>query len=182
MYEHIPNLEHTIVNKGSMKALQRFIQLEMKNHDYYWAWFKGRDNQDKSVTWPKIFQRSPSPRLEFCKAKSSLDGCDSMLHDDWLDIPWVIIVHSFCFKPEMVSDRNTRKNIFATMFLCLFHKGITAVGENSYYLPKVFVLGQKLVLGKSSNCVSNWWSGFSSNTNPCVLISRFSQWDLQYLW
>ena len=32
MYEHIPNLEHTIVNKGSMKALQRF-QLEMKEHD-----------------------------------------------------------------------------------------------------------------------------------------------------
>ena len=31
MYEHIPNLEHTIVNKGSMKALQRFIQLEMKS-------------------------------------------------------------------------------------------------------------------------------------------------------
>ena len=45
------------------------------------------DNQDELVTWHKIFQRSPSPRLEFWKAKSSLDGCDSVLHDDWLDIP-----------------------------------------------------------------------------------------------
>ena len=33
MYEHNSNLEHTIVNKGSMKALQRFIQFEMKEHD-----------------------------------------------------------------------------------------------------------------------------------------------------
>ena len=124
----------------------------MKKHDCYWAWFKGRDNQDELATWHKIFQRSPSPRLEFCKAKSSLDGCDSVLHDDWLDIPWVIIVHSFCFKPEMVSDRNTQRNIFTTMFLCLFHKGITTEGENSYYLLKVLSLGQKLILGKPSNC------------------------------
>ena len=37
------------------------------------------------------------------------------------------------------------------MFLCLFHKGNIAEGENSYNLPKVLVLGQKLVLGKPSN-------------------------------
>ena len=82
MYEHIPNLKHTIVNKGGMKALQRFVQLEMREHDCYWAWFKGRDNQDELATLHKIFQRSPSTRLEFCKVKSSLDGCDSVLHDD----------------------------------------------------------------------------------------------------
>jgi hypothetical protein len=35
-------------------------------------------------------------------------------------------------------------------------KGITAKGETSYYLLKVLVLGQKLVLGKPSNYVSNW--------------------------
>ena len=66
-----------------------------------------------------------------------------MLHDDWLDIPSVVILRSFCFKPGMVSDKNTRGNIFTIMFLCLFHKGITAEGENSYYLPKVLALGQK---------------------------------------
>ena len=38
------------------------------------------------------------------------------------------------------------------MLLCLFQKGITAEGENSYYLLKVLALGQKLVLGKPSNC------------------------------
>ena len=109
--------------------------------------FKGRDNQDELATWHKIFQRSSSPTLEFCKAKSSLDDrtlmceCDSMLHDNWLDIPCVIILHYFCFKPGMVSDKNTRRNIFTTIFLCLFHEGITAEGENSYYIPKVLALG-----------------------------------------
>jgi hypothetical protein len=32
--------------------------------------------------------RKLSLKLEFCK-KSSLDGSNSMLHDDWLDIPYV---------------------------------------------------------------------------------------------
>ena len=31
----------------------------------------------------------------------------------------------------MVSDNNTRRNIFHNYFLCLFHKGITTEGENS---------------------------------------------------
>ena len=108
----------------------------MKKYNYYWAWFKGRDNQDKLATWHKIFQRSPSPRLEFCKAKSSLDGCDSMLHDDWLDIPSVVILHYFCFKPKMVSDKNTRRNIFTIMFLCSLLKGITTKSESSCSLPE----------------------------------------------
>ena len=80
MYEHTPNLKHTIVNKGSMKALQRFIQIEMKEHDCYLAnraWLKGRDNQDELATWHEIFQRNPSPMLETCKAESSLDGQNS---------------------------------------------------------------------------------------------------------
>ena len=126
MYEHTSNLEHTIVNKGGMKALQRFIQIEMKEHDCClanWAWLKGRDNQDESAYGTRFFQRSSSPTLEFCKAKSSLDGCDSVLHDGWLDIHCVVILHSFCFKPTMVSDKNTWKNILTIIFLCLFHKG-----------------------------------------------------------
>ena len=62
---------------------------------------------------------------------------------------------------------------FTIMFLCSFHKGITAEGENSYYLPKVLILGQKLVLGKPLNCALSWRSGFPSNTNLWVPISRF---------
>ena len=76
-----------------------------------------------------------------------------MLHDNWLDIPCINILHSFCFKPRMVSDKNTQRNIFTIIFLCLFHKGITTKGESSCCLPKVLVLGQKLILGKPSNCV-----------------------------
>ena len=30
----LQNLKHTIANKGSMKALLRFIQIEMKTHDH----------------------------------------------------------------------------------------------------------------------------------------------------
>ena len=76
-----------------------------------------------------------------------------MLHDNWLDIPCVVILHPFCFKPWMVSDKNTRRNIFTIIFLCSFHKSIIAKRWNSCYLPKVLVLGQKLILGKPSNCV-----------------------------
>ena len=75
-----------------------------------------------------------------------------MLHDNWLDIPCVVIPYSFCFRPGMVSDKNTRRNIFTIIFLCSFHKGIIAKGEGSCYLLKVHVLGQKLVLGKPLNC------------------------------
>ena len=66
-----------------------------------------------------------------------------MLHDSWLDIPCVVILHSFCFKPRMVSDKNTWRNIFKIIFLFSFHKGITTKGESSCYLPKVLVLRQK---------------------------------------
>ena len=33
-YENTPNLKDTIVNKGNMKALQRFIQIEIKEHNH----------------------------------------------------------------------------------------------------------------------------------------------------
>ena len=90
-----------------------------------------------------MFLEKSIPSLNFV-TKSSLDDrtlmseCDSMLHDDWLDIPCVIILHSFCFKPRMVSGKNTRRNIFIIIFLFSFHKGITAKGENLYCLPCLF--------------------------------------------
>jgi hypothetical protein len=64
-----------------------------------------------------------------------------MLHDDWLDIPSAVILHSFCFKPEMVSYKNTRRNIFTIIFLCSLHRDIIAKGESSCYLSKVLALG-----------------------------------------
>ena len=93
-----------------------------------------------------MFLEKSIPNLNFA-IESSLDPrtpmceCDSMLLDDWLDIPCVIILHSFCFKPRMVSDKNIRMNIFIIIFLCSFHKGITTKGESSCYHPKVLVLG-----------------------------------------
>ena len=157
----------------------------MKKHDYYWAWFKGRDNQDELATWHKFFQRNPSPRLEFCKAKSSLDGCDSMLHDDWLDIHCIIILHSFCFKPGMVSDKNTRRNIFTQIFLYSFHKGITAKRWKLMLSPKsacfrikdrpwqTFKLYFKLV---------KWFPLQHQPLYTYLKIHANIHWDLQYLW
>ena len=118
--------------------------MEMKGHDCYlanWAQLKSRD-QNKLTTWQEMFLGKSIPSLNFT-AKSSLDGYDSIMHDDWLDIPCIVILCSFCFKPAMVSDKKTRRNILTIIFLCLFDKGITAKGENSCYLPKVLVLGQK---------------------------------------
>ena len=34
MYKDTSKPKHTIANKGSMKALQGFIQIEMKEHDH----------------------------------------------------------------------------------------------------------------------------------------------------
>jgi hypothetical protein len=161
----------------------------MKVHDCYlanWTWLEGRDNQDNLATWHEMFLEKSIPSLNFI-TKLSLDArtlmceCDSMLHDDWLDIPCIIILHSFCFKLGMVSDKNTRRNIFTIIFLCSFHKGITTKGGSSCYLPKVLVLGQKLILGKRSNYTLSWWSGFPSNINLYVPVSRSMptiQWDL----
>ena len=75
-----------------------------------------------------------------------------MLHDKWLDIPWVIILHFFASNLEWLVTKNTRRNIFTIIFLFSLHKGITAKSESSCYLPKVLALGQKLILGKPSNC------------------------------
>jgi hypothetical protein len=75
-----------------------------------------------------------------------------MLHDDWLDILGVVILHPFCSNPGMVSGKNTRRNILMIIFLCSVHKGITAEGASSCYISRVLVLGHKLVLGKPSNC------------------------------
>ena len=59
------------------------------------------------------------------------------------------------------------------MFLCLFHKGITAEGENSYYLPKVLVLGQELVFGKPLNCTQVGEVVSSATSTFVYLSSRF---------
>ena len=80
-----------------------------------------------------------------------------MLHDNWLDIPCVVIPYSFCFRPGMVSDKNYSKEYFHNYISMLISQGHhDKKGESSCYLPKVLVLGQKLVLGKPSNCVSSW--------------------------
>jgi len=76
-----------------------------------------------------------------------------------LNVAWWLDGHTlrrhpsffFCFKPGTVSDKNTRRNIFTIIFLFSFHKDITSKGESSCCLPKVLVLGQKLILGKPSN-------------------------------
>ena len=106
-----------------------------------------------------------------------------MLHGVWLDIPWVIIVHPFCFTLGMVSDNNTRRNIFTIMFLCLFHKGITAKRV------KAHVISQKCLFKDRSLSLGNPWIAFLIGevvSPPTPTFGYLSQvsclWDLQYLW
>ena len=58
-------------------------------------------------------------------------------------------------------------------FYAQFTWALQKRSKSSCYLPKVLVLGHKLVLGKPSNYVSNWWSGFLSNSNLRLPILRF---------
>ena len=75
-----------------------------------------------------MFLEKSIPSLNFA-TRSSLDDrtlmceCDSMLHDDWLDIYCVIILRSFCFKPAMVSGKNTWRNIFHNYISMLISQG-----------------------------------------------------------
>ena len=129
--------------------------MEMKEHDCYlanWAWLKGRGNQHGI----SFFREVHPPNMNFATQNQVWTiefshECGSMLYDDWLGIHCVVILYSFYFKPGMVSDKKYSRNIFTIIFLCSFHKGITAKDESSCYLPKVLVLGQKLVLGKPPN-------------------------------
>jgi hypothetical protein len=119
-----------------------------------------------------VFRESLSPSLNFA-AKSSLDGCDSMLQDDWLDIPCVVILRSFCFKPTMVSDKNIQRNILPIIFLCSFHKGITTKDENSCYLLEVLVLGQKACPWETFKLLFKLVKWFPLQHHLYVSISRF---------
>ena len=74
-----------------------------------------------------------------------------MLHDDWLDIPCVIILYSFCFKPGMVSEK-IPKGIFSQLyFYSHFTRALQQKVKSLCCFLKVLVLGQKLILGKPSN-------------------------------
>ena len=65
------------------------------------------------------------------------------------------------------------EGIFSQLCFYAYFTRVSQQKVKTHYLPKVLVLGQKLVLGKPSNCVSNWWSGFPSNINLWVPILRF---------
>ena len=45
--------KHTIADKGSMKALQRFIQIEMKEHDHGERFFLIKDASGMNV-WKEL--------------------------------------------------------------------------------------------------------------------------------
>jgi hypothetical protein len=129
-----------------------------------------------------FFQRSPSPKLEFCKAKSRLDGHNLMLHDDWLDIPCIVILRHFCSKPRMVSDIKYPKECSYNYISMLILRGYHNRRWKLKLSLKSSCFRTQARPWETLNCVSSWRSGFPSNTNLCILISRFIQWDLKYLW
>ena len=124
----------------------------MKEHDCYWAWFKGRDNQDELAIWHKIFQRSPSPGLNFARQSQvwmDVIKCCMIIGWTYLESSSFIL---FASNLEWLVTKRPEGIFFTIMFLCSLHKGIIAKGESPRYLPKVLALGQKLILGKPSNC------------------------------
>jgi hypothetical protein len=66
-------------------------------------------------------------------AKSRLDECDSMLYNDWLDIPMFVIPLIFCSKLGRVSDRNTQRNIFTLKLYAHFTRAAQQKGEHLCY-------------------------------------------------
>ena len=70
VWKYFKTYAYTITNKVSMKALKRFTQMEIKEHDCYlanWAWLEGRDNQYNLATWHEMFLEKSIPQLEFCR-------------------------------------------------------------------------------------------------------------------
>ena len=61
-----------------------------------------------------VFREVYPPSLNFA-AKSSLDGCDSMLYDDWLDIPGVVILILFASNLEWLVTK-IPKGIFSQLY------------------------------------------------------------------
>jgi len=66
---------------------------------------------------------------------SSLDEFNSVLHDDWLDIPCTCLsfIWSSCSNPRKVSDKNTRRNIFTIIIICSIHQVMLQIIKSSCY-------------------------------------------------
>ena len=77
-----------------------------------WAHHKGNNDQDNLATWHEMILRTPSPILEFCKMQNQAwmieFSCewDFMLHNAWLDIPYVFLLFI-----EMIRDKHTWRRL-----------------------------------------------------------------------
>ena len=48
----------------------------------------------------------------------------------------IVILRSFCSRPKMVSDKNTRRNILTIIALCSLHRGIIEKDKLLCYFPQ----------------------------------------------
>ena len=145
----------------------------MKEHNCYWAWLKGRDNQDKLAIWHEIFFREAHPPgLIFARQSQvwmDVIQCCMMVGWTYLALSSFIL---FASNLEWLVTK-IPKGIFSQLcFYVHFIKGITAKSESSCYLSKVLALGQNLVLGKSSNCTQ-----VGEVVSPLIPTSRYLSQD-----
>jgi hypothetical protein len=104
--------------------------------------------------WHKIFQRSSSRTLEFCKAESSLDDrtlmceCDSVLHDNWLDVSYVVILHSFSSNLEWLVTK-IPEGIFSQLY---FYAHFIRISQQKM---KTHVISQKCLFKDKSSSLGN---------------------------
>ena len=110
---------------------------------------KTKMNQQHGINF---FREAHPPGLKFANQSQvwmDVIQCCMMIGWTYLESSSFVL---FASNLEWLVTKSTRRNIFTIIFLCSLHKGITAQGESSCYLPKVLALGQQLVLGKPSNC------------------------------
>jgi hypothetical protein len=84
-----------------------------------------------------------------------------------------VVPSIFLLQLGMVSDKNTRRNIFTIITLCSFHKG-NAVERWILMSWSESACFRTLSLSLRNLQDMNWQSGFPSSTSLCVLISRFN--------
>ena len=146
MYEHTPNLKHTIVNKGSMKTLQRFIQLEMKEHNLKVETTKM--NQQHGI---RFFKEAHPLGLNLARQSqvwTDVIQCCMMIGWTYLESSSFIL---FASNLEWLVTK-IPKEIFSQLYFQAYFTRVLQQKVKTHYLLKVLVLGQELILGKPFNC------------------------------
>ena len=103
-----------------------------------------------------MFLEKSIPQLEFCRKNQvwmDVIKCCMIIGWTYLALSSLIL---FASDLEWLVTKILEGKFLQLYIYAHFTRASQQKGESSCYLLKVLVLGQKLVLEKPSNCVSNW--------------------------